>query len=351
MKHILQSLLLTTVLTLPTAFGSDQMSAFDESTTSAFVTRESNSQVSVKAQLEAQLKKDSFNDILNAAFASELWAKKISNHERNALLDLVYKDPKFTPHQRYVLQGLLSNATPLEIQCAANHLKVLGSKYPEGSNERTKYHTSACTLFKQLTEQEGETSDDMFYKTIGLSSLGSFSPAGSPERADYNDRAAALHEKSAHDQNATLHDILSAADGLKYLGAKYHPKAAELYELAAKHATATLDDILRAADGLKYLVSKYRPKAAELYELAAKDKNANPDDIQSVARGLSLLGSNYHDRAAVFYEKFANHQGTPYSIKLAADGLRGLGSKYPDGSDERTAYNNRANALLSRSPR
>jgi hypothetical protein len=62
---------MTTVFTLPTAFASDQISPFpDESTTSAFVTPESNPQISVTAQLENMLTKDSFDEILNAAFAS-----------------------------------------------------------------------------------------------------------------------------------------------------------------------------------------------------------------------------------------------------------------------------------------
>jgi hypothetical protein len=180
MKHTLQSLLLTTVLTLPTAFASDQISPFSyESTTNALATPESNPQVSVTAQFKNMLTKDSFDGVLNATFATKLWTKKISKDECTALVAFINKHPTFTDDQKHILQGLLPNAT----------------------------------------------SDAICLTASEFSNLGSISPAESAERAKHHDRAAVLYEKSADYPAAPSKDIRKAAGGLKTLGSAYHGRA------------------------------------------------------------------------------------------------------------------------------
>jgi hypothetical protein len=253
-------------------------------------------------ELENMLKKDSFDKILNAAFATELWAKKISNDERTALVGLVFKNTTFTDNQKSILQGLLPNALSHHIKSAAYSLELLGS--------------------------------------------------------DYHDRVATLYEQSALHKETNILDIYKAAVELTRFGTEYNDRVAALYELVANHPTASLDYILGAADGLRDLGSDYHDRAAELYkesanpyELSTHDQDANLYQIESAANALSRFGAEYHPKAAALFERGAHHQdATSNHIEWAANGLKALGSKYPIGSTERTQYNKRAATLYGLNP-
>jgi hypothetical protein len=351
MKHILQSLLMTTVLTLPTAFASDQMSAFDKSTTDALATPESNPQV--KAQLEVQLTKDSFdNPALNAMKLKML----ISTYK--ALVALINKYPTFTARQKLV-EDLLPNATPIHIRDVADGLRILGLNYPAGSDEYNEYHHSAQTVYDGLTSYGGETPHDMIARASGFQGLvcGYFFTEPS-KSVEYSERAAELYELAANHATATVRNILTAADELKFLGnniydgsvksAERHGKARTLYELAANHATATVEDILYAANQL-YLIgfesapgstkSEHYERAAALYEIAANRPTATVTDILRAASKLysihlrvspgSAKCAEHNDRTAILYELAASRaDATPDDILGAADELRNLKSKY-----------------------
>ena len=248
MKYTLQSLLITTVLALPTVFGSEPLSGFeDESTTDALATPESNPQVSVTAQFKNMLTNDSFDDILNAAFDIALWTMLMTPTQHTDLVVAINEHRTFIADEKIILKGLLPNATPTVIECAADKLSWCG----------TAYH----------------------HKT------------------------EALYKLSANHPDATPENIREAAYGLDYLG--FTDSAAALYKLSAKHAFATAADIRLAASGLQALGSKYpdgSPKrtklytsAAELFEQSGHHRTATQDDIWSAAAELEALG--YDDRA------------------------------------------------------
>ncbi len=255
MKHTLQSLLMTTVLTLPTAFASDQISPFSyESTTNALATPESNPQVSVTAQFKSMLTKDSFDEVLNATFATELWTKKISKDECTALVALINKHPTFTDDQKHILQGLLPNATSDAICLTASEFSNLGSISPAESAERAKHHERAAALYEKSADYPDAAPSYIQLIADVLSSFGS----------DYHDRAAALYEKSADHQDVTPFYIRLAADVLSLLGSDYHDRAAVLYEKSADYPAAPSKDIRKAAGGLKTLGSAYHGRADAL---------------------------------------------------------------------------------------
>jgi hypothetical protein len=357
---------MTTVLTLPTAFASDQMSAFDKSTTDALATPESNPQV--KAQLEVQLTKDSFdNPALNAMKLKML----ISTYK--ALVALINKYPTFTARQKLV-EDLLPNATPIHIRDVADGLRILGLNYPAGSDEYNEYHHSAQTVYDGLTSYGGETPHDMIARASGFQGLvcGYFFTEPS-KSVEYSERAAELYELAANHATATVRNILTAADELKFLGnniydgsvksAERHGKARTLYELAANHATATVEDILYAANQL-YLIgfesapgstkSEHYERAAALYEIAANRPTATVTDILRAASKLysihlrvspgSAKCAEHNDRTAILYELAASRaDATPDYILGAADELQSLGRESL-GSVE-SEYYQRAAAL------
>ncbi len=356
MKHILQSLLMTTVLTLPTAFASDQMSAFDKSTTDALATPESNPQV--KAQLEVQLTKDSFdNPALNAMKLKML----ISTYK--ALVALINKYPTFTARQKLV-EDLLPNATPIHIRDVADGLRILGLNYPAGSDEYNEYHHSAQTVYDGLTSYGGETPHDMIARASGFQGLvcGYFFTEPS-KSVEYSERAAELYELAANHATATVEDILYAANQLYLIGfesapgstkSEHYERAAALYEIAANRPTATVTDILRAASKLYSIHLRVSPGSAKcaehndrtaiLYELAASRADATPDDILGAADELRNLKSKYYQRVAALYELAASRAtATPTDILRAADGLKSLGRESL-GSVE-SEYYQRAAAL------
>jgi tetratricopeptide (TPR) repeat protein len=265
MKHVLQSLLMTTVLTLPTAFATDQMPGFNESTTNALATAESNPKLSLTAQIQSMLINDPLDKILNTAFTTELWQKKISDDEHKALVTFI-KGSITSNTRRFILEGILPNASPYARLWAAQSLKALGSKY----------HDRAAVLFEKSAD----------YPTPG---------------------------------SGMVANILTAADALKQLGLA--DRALTLYKKAADYPTDTVQDTRSVTDNLKAL--GLTDRAAEVYERFANRDKIEYSNLQWAAHGLAGLGSKYHDRSAVLFELSANKLNVkPYQIIFAADGLR-----------------------------
>jgi hypothetical protein len=250
---------------------------------------------------------ESFDYILNAAFALNSWTKKMTANEHKALVPLINVNRIFNDTEKDIIKGLLPNATPNDILRAANGLRYLG------------FTDRAEALYELSAQHLTATPDDIRLVADGLTVL------------RLTDRVAPLYEKSAH--------------RLKFL--RFTDRAAALYEKSAHHPTAIHNDIQKAADGLKDLGSDYYEKAAEFYELSTHHEDANLYQIQSAAEELSCFGVEYHPKAAALFERWANHQdATSIDIECAANGLRLLTIKYPYTLAERTQYKNRSDALL-----
>ncbi|MBH1989673.1 MAG: hypothetical protein I8H80_00655, partial [Alphaproteobacteria bacterium] len=79
--------------------------------------------------------------------------------------------------------------------------------------------------------------------------------------------------------NATPWNILDAARTLLLnFEAQYHDRAAALYELFAEHPNTTQNDILEELAALWFCGNQYHDMVAELYERYANLPNARPED-------------------------------------------------------------------------
>jgi hypothetical protein len=197
MKHVLQSLLMTTVLTLPTAFASDQIPGFNESTTNALATAESNPKLSITAA------------------------------------------------DRYELTANQLNATPYDSLSAANRLKDLGSKY----------YAEVAILYEKCANHPTAKPEDILNAGMGLASL-RFNAGAVWYSLGITDRAAALFELIANRKDVTPQDIIKAGEGFDSLGLT--DRAAAVYELIANRKDAHIYDIRLAADKLRNLGVRLR---------------------------------------------------------------------------------------------
>ncbi len=323
---------------------------------------------------------ESFDYILNAAFALNSWTKKMTANEHKALVPLINVNRIFNDTEKDIIKGLLPNATPNDILRAANGLRYLGftdraeALYEKSAQHLTAtpddirlvadgltvlrltdrvaplYEKSAHRLkFLRFTDRAAalyELAAQHITATPGNIRLA----AGALKTLGLIDRAVALYEQSALHPKAHPDDLRLATDALKALG--FTDTAAALYEKSGHYPNTDLGSIQRAADGLKALglidrAAVLYERAATVYELVANRKNARIYHILKAAEKLSCLGAEYHPKAAALFERWANHQdATSIDIECAANGLRLLTIKHPYTLAERTQYKNRSDALL-----
>jgi hypothetical protein len=99
--------------------------------------------------------------------------------------------------------------------------------------------------------------------------------------------------------NATPEDILGAAESLGGLGSNYHDRAEELFERFASHPTTTPQDIRATADEIQHQLGHYPEgseqrtrcfdRAKKLLRRSACRPDATPYDIQWAAVGIMEL--------------------------------------------------------------
>jgi hypothetical protein len=375
MKHTLQSLLMTTVLTLPTAFGSEPLSASTDPTTAAAAAVTTQSSIVTTSQ-----RPQSTLDRFPVGVANQIsgCAVKSSSGITLDFLDLknVYRLARVSRNGGEVAQPMLtalniwrhSNVIPRLLQGTLdtpdlpmlrlfrintdasfdNVLKAAFAVNPWTMKMPAHEHTALVAfvdndptftapqknILKSLLPNA--TPDDILRAALGLKDLG------------LTDTAAALYERIASRDNATTDDIKTAAGGLIYLS--LIDRAAVLYELVANRDGAIRDDILSAADGLRGLGLIHR--AAVVLELAANRDGAPSHDIRLAVDKLRDLGPAYHARAATLCELYLNLDldGVTHNyIASEADALLNLGSKYPEGYPERSEYHDRAAKLYEKS--
>ena len=370
MKHTLQSLLIITVLTLPTAFGE----TLDLSGDSAAVPeKESSSIVEISTRPQPpiyRLHKDILEVIfglahnvendkklhpgftnLQALKALALTCSGLSDVAQSMLrevrkIDVVHRLLQGgvpTPYDAGILTFLgINTAAPFDN--VLNAAFAVKSWMKKMGPERTAL-VAAINRHPTFTDNQKIILSGLLPNATTLDIKRAASRLRVRGTA-YHDKAAAFFERVVQHPGATAFLIQRIARELRDLGTAYYPKAAVLFELSANHVGATADDIRSAATGFYYLGSAYYPKAAALYEKSAHHVGATADDICEAAHEVFKLGTAYHKSAAKLYELAAQHRkATRHYIRSAADGLRDLGSTYPEGSAERTDYQTRAEAL------
>jgi hypothetical protein len=125
-------------------------------------------------------------------------------------------------------------------------------------------------------------------------------------------------------------EIRMAAWVLKDLGEDYYEYTALLAERMATHQNASPSDLIEAGWVLeRFLGEAYRERAATLYEKSARQHNDNPEVMRIAADCLQRLGGAYHERAAVLFEESATHQDAlPNHFLDGTKGLKNLGEAY-----------------------
>jgi hypothetical protein len=276
MKHTLQLLLITTVLTLPTTFGSEfdaPLAPVDHSETRVAVISKSNHTASTQASCGVIKASTLFDKDLNS-----LWDQRptMTTDEYTALVATINNNSTYSNDEKNLLKGLLPNATPTEIRLAARILSTFGSIYPQRSNERAKHHTKAAKLFEQAANHKNITPNQILIAAYELGVLGYKYPERSDERTNYHDRAAGLYEQFANRHGATPREIQLTSLKLRNLGfsypegseerTNYHDKAAKLIEQTANHKDAKTHHIFPETYELKALGSQYHSRASELFK-------------------------------------------------------------------------------------
>jgi hypothetical protein len=253
MKHTLKSLLITSVLTLPSAFGSNDLTRGQEG-----------------------LDKDNSGGAVAqfvAPTARGLDQDKNLGKLSPDILDIIRGAFFDCPENKTLLIGFLP-IKDLAAVASVNH--ALGDKtqvilrmlrdfiisriIPAELRPQLTYIQQAMV---KLLGEDPTAHYPLFVKKISKAVL-------ILTKGKLLDPAVALCEKRATDPNASVKDIMIGAQILAEL--KYPDKAVKVYALIAQRADATVEDIIAIADALDNLGEAYKDRAAALHDLAKKKR-------------------------------------------------------------------------------
>ncbi|QOL20416.1 hypothetical protein [Candidatus Bodocaedibacter vickermanii] len=249
MTHTFKSLLITTVLTLPSAFGAAEL------------------------HVTAAAAGPHSAEIAAVAVARHLVATP--EGMRRKVDQLVRSGQKEKAVELLEEFANHPDATLKDIRSAGWSISILG-----GGDEK------AVVLFERAANHPDATPEYIFDAASGMYDLG----------PSFYLRVAELLEKSANLPDAAPVDIQNAAYGLYSLGVDFYARAAELFEKSATHPDATPDDIQSAAYGSWQLGQK--DKAAELFEKSANLPDVTPVNIQNAVRGLRSIAAKCREGSA-----------------------------------------------------
>ena len=393
MKSTLKSLLITSMLTLPSVFASHSILETESDTPPAAATVATTQSTLLRLPIDAlkltvgtvhmafdigwlntsdlaklTLVSKKFNTLTQPVITAMNWRCSLvtrmilqTTDSQDEIMSKLFKlslDPSFDNF----LDLAIKRKFPMTKVTPETHAELINKINRNVTIHPTEREILICML-------PNATPLDIHNAAYKVRELGKQYPEGSEERLQYHDRSAALIEHAATHPHATLGDILNSALAFLQLGKlypvgsnkrlQYHDRSAELYEHAATHPNATLYDILSTAKGFHELGTlhpegsekrlQHIDKSAELYEHAANLPNATPQNILNAVCRVRELGTKYHNKSAALSEHAANHpNATPENILTAAQGLRALGYLYPVGSNERIRYATKAAVLLKK---
>ena len=289
MNHTLQSLLITSMLTIPTVFAShDSLLATNSDTQPAAAATACRLPMRPELIAPALIKKaDSFRYLGMSTKDSE---EKLRFHTESAKL---YEDaakhavfPEFIRRAANNVSCLVapvsdralplfelflnkSDVTPWHIRDAADTLNNFKGTHGSNSAERLRHIKKVIKLFELSTTHLESTLRDTFYAADKLRIFGE-KEKKPEEKVLYLDASAAFYEQGANHPATTVNDILFEAkkssdlgDSVPWDNLQLHIKASILFKLAANHPDATPENIRFAADGLNALANKYPEDSAE----------------------------------------------------------------------------------------
>jgi hypothetical protein len=380
MKHTLQSLLMTTVLTLPTVFGGTLDLPVDPAT------------VTTQSSI-VELSKHAFDltQMGRPAAAARLYLKSLNHDSRLSDVTFVVGELEKLGYPNLAIQAykvsmklpntqIYSNAADTEIA----RLEQLPSQRPQSTLDRFPWGTVqklsgevAKDLSKEVAEQLSECASQNSMDIIALGfldqkdvyrlaqvstkwrivakpmldklnawRLSNVIPRlleGFPLTFENHSILAFLGINT----DASFDNVLKAAFAVKSwtmpMPADEHTALVDAINnhpifyhgdkevLNGIVPNAIPNDILKAAKVLPRRGPAYYERAAKLYDLLANRDGAPSRDIQLAADGLLRMGPAYHPRAEALYERSVNHpDATPKYIRWAAKRLDALGSQYHD---------------------
>lgn len=307
MKNTLNTILLTSVLAVPTTFGADLPTTTHEPDVNHGTQSVTNRNPLAEFGLASNSNK-SFIEWLRFVTTIDFQKSSVTKKDLENAKASIDKLWNLSLNERQVLKYLLNQSTPADIIKASFELTLLGKTY----------HKIAYDLFAQAANHTQATPKDIIAAGNGIiRNVGN----------TYHEIAADLFIKAANHALANSSIIAEAADSLSTLGEAYHEKAAELYILSAKHSQATAMDINVAGEGLiRHFGKTYIMEAAELFILSTNHSQTTANDIRTAAVGLSNCGEGYHELAADFFVKAGmHHLATSRDTLLALFGLKRLG--------------------------
>jgi hypothetical protein len=297
MKTTLNTILLTSVLAVPTTFGADLPTRTHEPDVNHGTQSVTYWNPLAEFGLASNSNK-SFIEWLRFVTTIDFQKSSVTKKDLENAKASIDSLQILSTEQKGVLVTLIDQPAPLAIRKIANDLCR--------SLDESNYEIPA-KLYERAANHSNATVEDFQWAALGVKKLG----------IAYHGQAAGLHIKSANLTKASLQDIKIDTFSLLEFGSTYYPTVANLLEKLANHSQVTSDDIEGFAYTLTTLGSDYLDRAADLYiRSVSHSKVILPKIIGTVFRLIELGLKNY-DKAANLFEIFKKN-ASPYDMLHAA---------------------------------
>jgi hypothetical protein len=339
MKHPLKTLLITSVLTLPTTSGANAagyQATLNEEAQQRGVQTQAASIKGTFWQLPVDLRDSIFGVLTPDRSKTNKTEPVVFTLGYLDILD-IYRLARTTRALNKKLQPILRAAKAL------NPTLFLSKVLPNMSIPSKKPTVLNLNDFEKLGVMQYPGSFDDILGIL-LDVLYTPKPAVTPEEIEI--AKASIHSLQVLSEKqknvlvsllkpSTTSDIINASKELATLGKAYYNIAASLYESSSSLGEATPYDLVNAGINLIKLGSTYRDRGAGVLVKIASHPLARPMELHATASELRSLWKDNHALAAKLYEDSAYCRFvTSDDIRRAAQGLRNLGSAYHDKADK-----------------
>lgn len=350
MKHALRSVLITSILTLTSVFGSEEEFLHEKQNSSAaencVITAQSQTSKIVKNFTILDLDNDILDmiileysmveDLINLTKSNKKFSSRIQPILKNlksfmvSRITPILNRPALTPDEFNMMRLLREDPTSysyskeLSISDYQRAARKLAFRKEVKFFWKWKWQMlpEAADLFKLAATHPDATVKDMLDIAQEVSTFG----------APYKNRATHLFELAVNHPNAIAEHIFTAAFKISSFGEEYKEKAAVLFERLAQCPDTRASSTLDAAEEILKFGTEYNGRALDLLELAASHKSATPMDVLRAAQLIVVAGEEYNkERVITWIERAAQNSYTsPEDIRTAANKVLNFGSEYKE---------------------
>ena len=222
LKHTLQSLLITSVLTLPSVMGANELTAAEQTVLSSGHSNQIKFDDAIKILLDSS--KSAIGDVKSRLL-------EFTDKQRLILETLI--DPNSSAWDLYESAGSLiddyhmeASVTASVVERAANHPEAPIAVILYAADDLGKlgklYEINAVNLFEKAANHTEASCGDIYIASLGLLKI---------NRSLYRGRVADLYEKAANHPEALGEFIVELADSLSSFGEAYSDRAEALRNL------------------------------------------------------------------------------------------------------------------------